>query len=106
MSNIEIREFTIGGIPENYNENKISSQGIPYSRYIASWAKSIGDFSGCYAKVKNPRGPHHRSYFADWLDHLGLPEEEVYEIYKIATDGKFELESDAVKFYKSLETIK
>lgn len=106
MSNIEIKEFTIGGIPENWNENKISSQGIPYSRYVASWANRVGDFSGCYAKVKNPKGLYHRSYFVDWLDHLGLPENEVYEIYKMSSEGKFELECDAEKFYKSLETRK
>ena len=104
MSNIEVREITIGGIPENYNENKISSQGIPYSRYIASWAKSVGDFSGSYAKVKHPTTIHHRSYFVEWLEHLGLPVEEAYEIYKMATEGKLELEYDAKKYYNSLET--
>lgn len=104
MSNIEVKEFTIGGVPDIWNENKKSSQGLFYSEYVASWAKTVGDFSGNYAKVKNPTKHHHRSYFADWLDHLGLPEEEVYEIYKMATDGKHELECDAYAFSKSLET--
>ena len=106
MSNIEIREFTIGGVPDVWNENKKSSQGLFYSQYVASWAKEVGDFSGCYAKVKKPNEHHHRSYFADWLDSLGLPEKEVYEIYKMATGGKYELECDAYAFSKSLETSK
>lgn len=66
-------------------ENKVSSQGIHYSRYIASWVNEL-------------RHPEKFS-FRQWLsEELKLPEEEVKDIYDMYTNGKLELEVSASKF--------
>lgn len=69
-------------------ENSISSQGIHYSRYIASWAIVGGN-------VKRLK---------DFLRRLGLPEEEIQEIYNLATNGKLELETAAKLLLKEAST--
>lgn len=60
--------------------------GIHRSRYIASWINAGGN--------KNFIG------FRDWLESLGIDEDEAYEIYNMATCGKMELETSAKKFIK------
>lgn len=78
-------------------ENK-TFEGIHYSRFIASWNKAVG------------KG--HKLYFKEWLKHLvingkHLDEETISGIYDLATNGKFELEIDAKKWFKeNQETIK
>ena len=82
-------------------ENKISSQGIYYSQYIASWVKSGGNFdkeilaeSGYIVDIV------WLGEFRGWLRSIGLPEEEVYEIAKLADNGKLELEESSKLFLK------
>jgi hypothetical protein len=82
-------------------ENKISSQDIYYSQYIASWVKSGGNFdkeilaeSGYIVDIV------WLGEFRGWLRSIGLPENEVYEIAKLADDGKLELEESAKAYLK------
>ena len=82
-------------------ENKVSSQGIYYSQYIASWVKSGGNFdkeilaeSGYIVDIV------WLGEFRGWLRSIGLPENEVYEIAKLADDGKIELEESAKAYLK------
>ena len=63
------------------------------SRYIASWAKMGGHFG---------RGPRGRFDFNDWLEAIGLSDDEVKFIYNLATCGRLELETSARSFMKSL----
>lgn len=72
-------------------ENKVASNGVHYSRIIASWAKEAGDVGLPYM---------FRGVFGTWLRTLGLPENEVKDICFIADNGKMELESSASKFLK------
>ena len=75
--------------------NKLSSKGIHYSRYIASWANEGGTFyrSGLWD-------------FKDWLRSMNLNEEEIEDISFIATNGKMELEDSAAKFIENSERRK
>ena len=61
--------------------------GIYYSRYIASW-RMVG-------------GPYYDETFREWLTSLGMPEDTVWEIYDMATNGKMELENHARVFMKN-----
>ena len=65
-------------------ENKKTSKGIYYSRYIASWLNATDGFIGVT--------------FKNWLKHEGCTEAEVEEIYYLARNGKMELENSAKKF--------
>lgn len=85
-------------------ENKVSSHGIYYSQYIASWAKSGGNFnrealveSGHIVDIV------WTGEFRGWLRSIGLPEEEVYEIAKLADDGKLELQESAKAYLNHTE---
>lgn len=68
----------------NWENNETKTHGIPYSRYIASWAKKGNGYFG--------------DKFKDWLRSIDLTEDEVWEIYDMATNGKLELE-DSIKSY-------
>ena len=76
-------------------ENKMV-EGIYYSRFAASWRNVTGDDGSM----------NHRKVgwkFRAWLRSLvindrHLTEEEIWDIYNLATNGKLELESDARKF--------
>lgn len=86
-------------------ENKISAQGAYYSQYIASWVKSGGNFD---REVIRDGSGHVEDIvwlgeFRGWLRSIGLPEEEVYEIAKLADNGKLELETSAKSFLKRTE---
>lgn len=78
-----------------YNfENKRcnNGEGIHYSRIIASWVVASG-----------LRGTLFNDTFKDWLRSLELPEEEVQEIYEMATNGRMECEGHATKYIKGLK---
>lgn len=71
-------------------ENRKTEQGIRYSRYIASWVKTVY----LEGKIVDER-------FVKWLKSEGLTEQEIQDIWYIFTNGKFELEKSAEKFIKS-----
>ena len=71
-------------------ENK-SYKGIYYSRFIASYAK--------YQKIDYS--------FKHWLQQIKidgevLPDEVIFEIYDLATNGKLELETNAHVYLHAL----
>lgn len=96
---VQISEINLGN-PGDFCVNKVSSQGIHYSRYIASWAKEGGNFLGYYERLEHDGKIRERSPFCQWLASLGLNEEEIYEIWKMAASGKMELESSAMRFMR------
>jgi hypothetical protein len=66
-------------------ENKfIESCHTHYSRIIASWVKAGGTFTH----------PWLFSEFAEWIRSLpvDITEEQIYEMYEMATNGKLEFE--------------
>lgn len=70
-------------------ENKVI-KGIYISRYVASWTNAGGKRKG----------------FKNWLrtlviDGEHLTEEEIYDIYAYATNGKLELEDSAREYLKA-----
>ena len=67
-------------------ENKITHNGIHYTRYIASWTK-VGQ------KITR------HGLFQKWLkEQEQLTDQEIYEITELALNGKLELE-ESVRFY-------
>ena len=58
------------------------------SRYIASWLRAGG-------KLKTGKDV---SDFKKWLKSLGLSDEEVRQVWYLATNGKLELQENAKKF--------
>ena len=80
--------------------NNISSHGIYYSQYIASWIKKGGNFKD--EVIRDESGKIQdivwTGKFRRWLRSIGLSEDEVYEIARLADTGKMELESSAKKF--------
>lgn len=65
-------------------ENKVTSQGIHYSRYIASWIHELRHSE--------------KIMFKNWLISLGLNDDEVKDIYEMYTNGKLELQDSAGRF--------
>lgn len=85
-------------------ENKISSQGIHYSRYLMSWLTAGGTFdTSPYWNVKEECKEKYTGFhgFNRWLESLGLPEEEIADIVTM-TKGKRELENDIRDFLNAL----
>lgn len=74
-------------------ENKLI-RGIHATRYIVSWMKVGGHFG------RRDRG---RFDFRDWLESLGLTEDEVRYIYNLAENGKLELQNSAKAFMDELD---
>lgn len=72
-------------------ENKISSQGIHYSRYVASYFKELSKLGLRF----------YRKPFLEWLFDIGLDKREMYEITNYAENGKLELEGSAERFLRS-----
>lgn len=71
----------------NWENKRTETHGIPYSRYIASWAKKgNGYFS---------------NKFWSWLESIGLTKVEVDEIREMATNGKLELELSIEEYLKT-----
>ena len=73
-------------------ENKKASNGVHYSRIIASWHKEASKYG--------MRRFIYEDEFRKWLSTLNLTEEEQQDIYHLATNGKMELEDDACRFLK------
>ena len=72
-------------------ENKLTHNGIFYSRYIASWKRMGG---------KIYRG----GLFEQWLrEKEELTDSEISEILQMAENGKIELESSAKEFMEQNE---
>jgi len=68
-------------------------RGIHASRYVMSWVRSGGELhwrAGC-------------SEFNEWLESLGLDENEISIIVEIASNGKMELETSARIFLKNIK---
>lgn len=94
----------------NFENNKTEKHNIHYSRYIASWSKMyIERYKGDklrleYHAIYAQRG--HKCMFGpdfkNWLRSLGLTDDEVHDIYEMATCGKMELESSAKEFIDNL----
>ncbi len=71
-------------------ENKLTHNGIHYSRYIASWVKILR---------RNHMRPWFGSLFEQWLrETQGLNDDEVAEIILLAGNGKLELEESVQRF--------
>ena len=68
-------------------ENKII-KGEYATRYIASWSNVNGVISTAKDRVR----------FAEWLESIGLSDEEIYHVVNLATCGKLELEASARRF--------
>ena len=71
--------------------NKLTHNGIHYSRYIASWTKVLADMGlkpGFYGEA-----------FEKWLrEEQGLTAEEISDIQILASNGKLELEESIRTF--------
>jgi len=67
-------------------ENK-TWNGVHYSRYIASWVRVGGN-------IKDG------DLFRKWLKSIGVPEDITWDIYNLASNGKLELQTSAMKFLK------
>ena len=72
-------------------KNKLTHNGIHYSRYIASWTKVC-------RRTDGRRLLYFGSAFEEWLRSEGLTDEEVNDIQLMATNGKLELEESAKRF--------
>ena len=70
-------------------ENKLTHNGIHYSRYIASWTKTLR---------RNHMRPWFGTLFQEWLKTQGLTVEEIDEITLLAGNGKLELEESVQRF--------
>lgn len=70
-------------------DNKKSVDGIHYTRYIASWMRTVTN-SSTYRD------------FEHWLISLGLPQDDINNILEIARGGKMELEHSAENFVINL----
>ena len=75
-------------------ENKRTAYGdVHYSRIICSWLKSGGIIYGY--------GPIDEVNFKRWLrECCHCTDDEVHDIYLLATNGKLEYEDSAKKFLK------
>ena len=82
-------------------ENKESSQGIHYLRYIISWVHEGGTFdTHVYHMTESECKEKYLGYhgFKAWLKSIGLPEEEVKDIVSMCECGKLELE-EAIRWW-------
>lgn len=74
---------------KNNFENAETHNGIYYSRYIVSWRNAGGEIT--------PYG-----LFDRWLREVEkLTDEEIRDIYNLATNGKLELQESAKAFMRS-----
>ena len=67
-------------------ENKVIN-GIPMSRYIASWMNVGG-------KIYYD----HESQWYKWLESMGFSEDDIWHCTNLALNGKLELETSAKLF--------
>lgn len=82
----------------NFENKYILELDCHYSRIIASWLNSGKEISPRLKKLGKHRYKILKSNFELWLESLGLSEEQVKEIYEMATNGKLELENSASTF--------
>ena len=75
--------------PKEFTNSKTEEHGIHYSRYIASWYNAGGE---------SPTTLNGNTSFCKWLESIGLTEDEIYDISKMAMCGKMELENSAKEF--------
>ena len=91
-----------------FENAKTDAHEVHYTRYIVSWVK---EYLKLYQEervslqdhpVHRARGVHgiFGSEFKDWLRSLDLTEDEIDDIYLIATNGKMELEASALMYIK------
>ena len=71
---------------------KTKKGGIHYSRYIASWTKVYGNKFG--------------DDFMDWLESIGVSEDEAMDIRFMAECGKMELEGSIAIFLHNRKSEK
>ena len=94
----------------NFENDRTEEHSIHYSRYITSWAKMyINHYKGDNLRLEYHGVYAYRGYkcmfgpeFKEWLRSLGLSEDEVHDIYEMATNGKMELEASADRFIDNL----
>ena len=89
MSKVVVNEVTIGNDEQFENrmlhcEINDRSYNVNASRYIASFINVGGDL--------------HSTTFVDWLESLGLNDDDIYTIKLLATNGKDELQKSAREF--------
>lgn len=83
-------------------ENKLSSQGIYYSQYAASWVNKGGNFN---RQIIRGKDGHIENIiwcgkFREWLKFLGLKSKEAKEIARFAENGTLELECSAEHYLR------
>ena len=84
-------------------ENSII-RGIHISRYIASWVRVGGTIGRAHRHLGNSCA------FTDWLrtleiDNEHLTDDEVWQIYRFATNGKLELQESAKRFIEGKGSV-
>lgn len=75
--------------PQEFKNLRTERDRINYSRYIASWYNAGGGNLNVFENYND---------FTNWLISLDLTEGEIFNITKMATLGKIELERSAKKF--------
>ena len=70
-------------------ENKKTKEGNYYTRYIISWINT------CIAMKQEI---YFDNLFEEWLRNNGCTEDEISNIFRLATYGKLELERNAREF--------
>jgi len=73
-------------------ENKLAGGNVHYSRIIASWTKVC---------TKEHMPVFFDRVFKGWLKDIGCSEEEIRDIYNMATNGKLELETSAKLYLRN-----
>lgn len=72
---------------------------VHVSRIIASWYNIVKR-----RKDRDVLG-YESIYFAKWLNYIGLSDDDADTVYAIATNGKMELEHQAVDLINKLNKI-
>lgn len=74
-----------------FENKKTEVQGVHYSRYIASWQNSGGDYYG--------------EQFEKWLKENECTDKEIDDIREMARCGKMELELTARFYVKKMKKM-
>ena len=92
MSKVVINEVTINNTSNDYDNIKIECTyndrdiNTYASRYIASYAIAGGNINSIA--------------FVDWLESLGLSDDDIYSIKHLATSGEYYLQESAKEFLR------
>ena len=89
MSKVVINEVTIGN--DEQFENRMTQCTIDNRKHMVNATRYIASFT-------NVGGDVHSHDFKDWLESLGLNDDDVYTIKYLATNGKDELQKSAREF--------